>query len=369
MTIFPSGIAEGESFCNRVLDRKRLKENIEKLKHTVLMAPRRYGKTSLIRQVILENDFKYVWIDFLPVTTKNDIEEKFKKACKKLLFKLAPELKKLQLQTKKLVDLLSPELNLSAMGQTLTLHLTSDQPISIDEMLLQIDKYAQKVGKIAVLVLDEFQQVSEIEQHIAVEALIRHAVERSKAITYVFSGSNRHLLGEMFSKSDRPLYRLCQAMMLNRIEGQEYTKFLNKAAKKQWGKNLSENVLQTIVKLTECHTFYVNALCSELWSFKNIPKTPHDVETIWQWYINTHKSIIISDIISLPLNQKKIIAALAQKTTKEIYGATFSFSSKISTSSIRRGIDALLAKDIIYADANGEYKLIDPAIRYYLLNN
>ena len=369
MNFFPSGIAEGEAFCNRVLERTRLTENIGKLKHTVLMAPRRYGKTSLIKQVILDNDFNYVWIDFLPVTTKDEVEEKIKKASKELLFKLAPELKKLQLQTKNLVKALSPELNLGAMGQSLTLHLTSDESVSIDEILLQIDKYAQKVGKTAVFVLDEFQQIGEIEEHISIEALIRHAVERSKAITYVFSGSNRHLLGEMFSKSDRPLYRLCQAMILDRIEEQEYIKFLTKAANKKWGNKLPENVISLITKLTECHPFYVNALCSELWFLKNMPKTPQDVEKIWASYINTHKSIIIADIIPLPLNQKKIIASLAHETTKELYGSEFSFRTKVPSSSIRRGIETLLAKDIIYVDRNGKYRLIDPAIRYYLLNH
>ena len=99
MSLFPAGIAFGEAFCNRVEERTRLKKHIDNLRHTVLIAPRRYGKSSLIRQVMEDNQCIYVWIDFLSVTNQGDVEAKIKKACKELLFKLAPELKKLQMQT------------------------------------------------------------------------------------------------------------------------------------------------------------------------------------------------------------------------------------------------------------------------------
>lgn len=367
MHLFPSGIAEGDAFCNRSVERNRLRDNITKIKHTVLMAPRRYGKTSLIRQVALENNFIYVWIDLLSVTTQEDVEIKISKACKELLLQLSPELKKVQLHTQALVKSLSPELNLSAMGQTLTLHLTSLQSIPIDETLLQLDAYAEKNGKQALLVFDEFQQISAIHQGASVEALIRHAIERSKAITYVFSGSNRHLLIDMFSKSNRPLYRLCRAMFIERISQQEYASFLNHAARKQWSKPLSQEVLQAIVDLTECHPFYVNALCSELWDLEGVPHNRKTVESVWNAYIETHKSIIIADLVDLAINPKKIIVALARTPTKEPYSQAFSLATKLPLSSIKRSLEGLIKKDIVYMTSHGEYRVLDPALRSYLL--
>ena len=367
MNLFPSGIAEGIAFCNRTSERSRLVSNISRVAHTVLMAPRRYGKTSLIRQVMLENDFLHAQLDFLSVTSKEDVEQKIIKASKSLLFQLAPELKKLKMHTKDWVKSLSPELNLGAMGQSLTLHLTSDESISMDEMLVQLDNYAQKVGKTAVIILDEFQQISELDNHASIEAMLRHAIERSKAITYIFSGSNRHLLNEMFSQSSRPLYRLCQVMNIDRISKEDYKLFINQAAQEKWNKKLSDNTLKLVLDLTECHPFYINALCSELWLLEALPQED-DAKNTWDWYVLTHKSVIVSDVIPLSLNQKRIIRMLAQEPTKEPYGSELSLRTKLPLSSLKRALEVLIAKDIVYKDSNGEHRLVDPAIRYYLIN-
>lgn len=369
MHIFPAGIAEGEAFCNRVEERKTLKENIERNRHTVVMAPRRYGKTSLIKKVITENDFIYVWIDFLSVTTSAEVEEKIKKATRELVFKLAPELQKLKLSTQEIVKNFSPELNLSALGQTLTLHLTSEKTLSVDDALLQLDEYASKVGKRAVVVCDEFQQVGEIEQNKSVEALIRHAVERSKSIAYIFSGSNRKLLVEMFSKSDRPLYRLCQPMIIDRISEKEYAKFLNMASVDHWGEELKSEIFETIIYLTERHPYYLNALCWELWRENSNLKTKSDIELIWDAYVESYKGMIIDEIVPLSLNQKKLVSALSKQSEKEPYGINFSLNVKMNPASIRRSIEVLLAKDIVFMDADKHYKLVDPAVKYYFLKN
>ncbi len=366
MNIFPSGIAEGDDFCNRIVERERLAAHILGIRHTVLIAPRRYGKTSLIRQTLIDKDFIYVWVDFLSVTNKEDIENKISKACKELILKLAPELKKIGRQAKELIKSMSPELNLSAMGQSLSLHLTSTDKVAIDTILLEIDEYAQKTGKKAVVVFDEFQQISEIKENESVEALIRHAVERSKAITYIFSGSNRHMLSKMFSKSNRPLYRLCQAMVLDRIGKSHYSKFLNKAAQEQWKRGLSDGVIDVILDLTECHPFYVNALCGELWIKGIFPETEDQVKETWECYIDAHKSIIVADMVNLALNQKRIIKILAQVATKEPFGSDFCLRTKLSNSSVQRAVASLLLKDIIYVNAQGEYCLLDPALKCYL---
>ncbi len=365
MKMFPSGIAEGAAFCNRKQERVQLSRYIENTQHTVIMAPRRYGKSSLIAQVVRDNSYKYVWVDFLSVTTKKEAEEKIRAAAKDLLLLLAPELKKVQLQTVDKVRAMSPELNLSAMGQSLTLTLSSDDTTPIDEVLKQLDEYAQKTNKKAVLVFDEFQQISELKESQAVEALIRHAVERSKAITYIFSGSNRHLLQDMFSKSNRPLYRLCTVITIDRIEAGEYMEFINKAAEIKWGVQLSDDVHNTILKLTERHSSYINVLCNELWLKEKPPADHKTVESVWASYVLRHKGIIVSDIISLALNQKKIVRELSFQPEEAPYSASFSIRLQISTASVRRALETLLLKDIVYQNEELLYSVLDPAISYY----
>ena len=366
MRRFPSGIAEDTAFCNRVQERKRLKTHMEGVKHTVLIAPRRYGKTSLVRQVLKDNQFIYVWVDFLSVTTKQEVEEKVRNAATELLVKLSPELKKITLKAKTFIKSLTPEINLRALGQSLTLHLAADDTIAIDQVLLKLDEYAQTLEKCVVFVCDEFQQISDIENNKSIEALIRHAVERSRKITYIFSGSNRHLLSEMFSHSDRPLYRLCHVMPLERIEKREYHQFLASAAIERWKKEISVEIIEHILAVTECHPFYVNVLCDELWGETKAPDSKAMIDEVWQYYIEGHKSIIISDVVSLALNQKRVLAALAKQPTKEPTGAEFLQRTKLPQSSVKRSLETLLKKDLVYVDKNKDFSVLDPAIKYLI---
>lgn len=367
-SLFPPGIAEGESFCNRVVERKLLAENIKGINHSVIMAPRRYGKSSLLNYVIQENNIPHIWLDFLSIATKEDVVDKITKGAKQLFFQLSPELKKIQHQAKNFVKSLTPELSLGAMGQSVTFHFGNDSKTTIDETLLQLDEYAKRMDKKAVIVLDEFQQIGKLKENAEIEALIRHAVERSKNITYLFSGSNRHLLQEMFGASTRPLYRLCQPMSVDRIHQKDYITFINKAAKTKWGKLIESNCLQCILTLTEQHPFYVNALCHKLWQNKEIPSLEM-IQIAWDWYISTYKSMITSDILNLSANQRKIIQALSRQPENEPYSASFCAKTKVSLSSVKQSLEALIKKDVVYLNTEKRYTLVDPALRYYLVTH
>jgi len=363
--LFPPGIAEGDAFCNRVDERKQLVENVNHINHSVIMAPRRYGKSSLLNYVIGESDYPYIWVDFLSVASLEDVVEKISKGAKHLLLQMSPEFKKIQQQAKNFVRSLIPEVSLSAMGQSVTFNLGNNVKTTIDEMLLQLDDYAKRMERKAIIVFDEFQQISELTENAEIETLIRHAVERSKNITYIFSGSNRHLLQEMFGSSSRPLYRLCQPMTVERIHEADYVSFIKDASKKKWGQEITDKDIKTIMMLTERHPFYVNALCNKLWMSDTLPTDKSIIEA-WDWYIITYKHIITSDILNLSLNQKKIIRVLSMNPEKEPYGASFCAKTKVSLSSIRQSLNVLVTKDIVYKNEQGEYALVDPALRYYM---
>ncbi len=341
MHLFPPGIAEGDAFCNRSAERKRLAEYVQDLTHVVVVAPRRYGKSSLVRKVVVENDLLYSWTDFLTVSSKKDVEWKVGKAVAGLLY---------------------------ALGASLSIHPNFEKNIEIDEALMGLDNYAHELGKRAVVVFDEFQEISMLKDFKVIEALIRHAVERSKAITYIFSGSNRHLLVSMFGSSDRPLYRLCQTLTIERISEDEYQKFLNQVTPEAWRGPLSSDAFSKIMVLTERHPYYVNGLCRMLWRLNEAP-TAADVAAAWAEYVDSNRKAISSDISGLSLNQKRMIATLAAVPGSAVFGKEFSDYADLSTSSIRQVLEVLTAKDIVYQDDEGVYRLLDPALRYFVLNN
>jgi DNA-binding MarR family transcriptional regulator len=90
------------------------------------------------------------------------------------------------------------------------------------------------------------------------------------------------------------------------------------------------------------------------------------VRILWDRYAFNHKTIIISEILDLSINQKKCLNALAKKPTQEPLGKDFQQEAKLSLSSLKQVIDVLIKKDIIYKDEDSFLRILDPALSYLL---
>lgn len=362
---FPQGIATDYYFCNREQERIELKSSIEAHEHTVLVAPRRYGKTSLITQVLCENDFPGVNIDFFFVLTQAEVTKTISEGVSKIVNMLLPKNKAAYIQILETVIAHNPKLTLNLLGQKLELGTRQTTEKSISELLLALDQIAQKVKKSCVLVFDEFQQVGEIKENHSVEAAIRHAVERSQNVSYIFCGSKRHLLNEMFSDKSRPLYHLCDLMTINRIESDKYYDFLNKLAKKRWKKTLDNDCIQEILHLTENHPYYVNALCRRIWRSEEMPTLSH-IRNSWDDFVSRQSIWIIDDLSRLTLNRRKVLNALAHQSTNEPQGQAFSNAVGINPSGVKKCLIDLQRLDMIYLDKDNYYHVLDPTVAYFI---
>lgn len=362
---FPEGIAMGSAFVNREDERTLLKKRIEATQHTVMMAPRRYGKTSLVLKVADELKLPYKTIDLFAAYNEEYVRDQIIDKVSTLVIELLPRLEKAKEKIFKIFKTMKPEISLGGFGQKLNLQLYNNPLQDITSLLLKLDETAKAFNKKVVIFMDEFQQISELKNYHSIEASIRHAVERSQNVSYVFSGSNRHLLNQMFGDKGRPLYRLCQTIELGRIEGSKYIKRFKQLAKKQWGEELRSEVMETILRLTECHPFYVNAFCQAIWEETKLPIGEETVEALWHNYIKTQRYNISLDVMKLSPNQRKILIALAQKPEHEVQATEFTVKLRISASSSQQSIDVLLKKDFIMNTPDG-YALVDPAVKYYL---
>lgn len=362
---FPEGIARGDAFINRQEERQVLINRIKNNKHSVLSAPRRYGKTSLVIKVAEEMGIAYCTIDLLAAFSEEYVRDQLVDKVGHLVFDLLPRVARAK---EKLIDIFKrfkPEISFGAFGQRLSFSLTHSPLKDIAELLLKLDETAQYFKKRAVIFIDEFQQISKIKEYHSIEASIRHAVERSENIAYVFSGSNRGLLEQMFGDQGRPLYRLCQTMSLERMNAEIYVNHLQQLARLKWGNRLSMEVLERIFYHTELHPFYMNILCQILWEQKRLPAIDV-VDMAWHNYVNTQRNIVSHDVMELSLNQRKVLTALAKLPAKEIQGAEFTAPLKISASSAQQAIELLVRKDLVYWAKDKLCHVLDPAMKYYL---
>jgi len=363
---FPEGLALGETFLNRIEERTYLINRIKANKHSVLMAPRRYGKTSLVVKVAEEMKVSYCMLDFLAAYSAEYVRDQIISEVGKLVIAILPRMQKAKEKLLSIFKQMKPEISLGAFGQRLSLTLSNNKPLQdITEVLLKLDETAGYFKKKAVIFMDEFQQISKLNNHHSIEAAIRHAVERSKNITYVFSGSNRQLLQQMFGDQGRPLYRLCQTINIDRMPATVYLEYLQHCAKMKWKSLLSEEAIERIFINTELHPFYLNVLCQMLWERK-YPFLANEVDDIWHSYVVTQRHIISHDLVELSVNQRKMMMALAKKSAKEIQSVQFTTAIKISASSAQQALSVLMQKDLIYKNFLEEFAVLDPAVRYYL---
>jgi uncharacterized protein len=365
---FPQGIATDSSFCNREKERASLKTSIVSHEHIVLVAPRRYGKTSLLAQVLNECESPGVSIDFFFVLSQAEATKHISEGVSQIISKMLPKTKTACDRLISKVKAINPKLTISLLGQKVEISTKQSTEKSISELLLALDHFADKANMSCVVVLDEFQQIGELKENHAIEAAIRHAVERSKHVSYIFCGSKRHLLNEMFSDKSRPLYHLCDLMTINRIETACYQKFLNEMARKRWRKSLSKDIVIEITELTENHPYYVNALCRRLWHNTAIP-TIGTVRSTWADYVDQQSPWIITDISGLTLNRRKVITALALQPTNEPQGQEFSARTGLNPSGIKKSLTDLEKLDLVYKDGQGYRRVLDPVIAYFIRQN
>ncbi len=362
---FPEGIATGDAFINREKERELLISRIESNKHTVLMAPRRYGKTSLVMKVTEEMKIPYCSIDLLAAYSEEYVRDHIVNKVSRLIFEISPRMKKAKEKVIQIFKKMKPEISVGVFGQKLLLNL-SDNPLQdITELLLKLDETACHFKKRAVIFLDEFQQISRLKNHHSIEAAIRHAVERSKRIAYVFSGSHRQLLQQMFGDQGRPLYRLCQTISIDRMAKEVYIDHLQQLSQLRWKKKISEQAMEAIFECTAYHPFYMNVLCQLSWEKMHLP-TDGMIKMIWHDYVKAQRYMISHDITELSPNQRKILTALAKTPTKEVQSAEFTRPLKISASSAQQALEVLLFKDLVFQRKDLAYTVLDPAMAYYL---
>lgn len=367
---FPLGKAYGVAFCNRVAELKTLVGNIENGKHTFLIAPRRYGKSSLCEKAIGKLQLPLTRIDLHVTTSEKGIERAILKGIVDLIGQSVGSIEKAIQAIKNQLKNLKPKLSVEAAGFQLELEVSqqASTPEVIREALLMLEKLLQNKNQQAIMFIDEFQRVVEIAPDMGIEGGIRSAAQETQQLAIIFSGSNRHLIESIFQDEGRPLYKLCKKIKLERIAETHYQNHLNKAAQQMWKHNLPDAVFKQIMQLTERHPYYVNYVCDALWSLdsKSLPKL-EDVNSVWEVIMEEERSDLLKEFFSITENQKKLLIYLAAKPGDSIYSAHATQIMGLASTSVPKVLYVLLAKDMVEEYEKGKYRVINPVYKSILV--
>lgn len=368
---FPLGIASGDAFCNRTDETNLLIENMKNGKHTLLIATRRYGKSSLAMQALKLSKLPFTEVDFFMASNEKMVESYLLNGIVDLIGKALGPIEKLTNSLKKYLKHLKPKINIG--NEYLKLELSteheSDPATNVKEGLLLLEKLLEEKKKTAVFLMDEFQNVGAIAQGKGIEAAIRHVAQKTKHLTIIFSGSNRKLLKTMFEDENRPLYKLCWKIALERISIEHYQSHIQRAAKALWKKPLTDETLNSIINLSERHPFYINKLCDRLWSGSSKqPPTLQVVESTWHKILLEEKSDAVKEISLLSAGQKNVLLQLAKNPLVPITSKQSMLSLQMTSSSIITALEGLEEKDMIEKTGQ-QYQIINPVVKHYVLTS
>lgn len=368
MELFPLRVAT-ERFCNRIEERALLKRTITEKRPTVLISPRRYGKSSLALKVIEELALPFVEIDLLTAYDDDTICRRIIDGVAKVLSQILP----LNLKTLQAIEkvIKGAKVSLNYHGIELgfaSQHVRADLIQQMMDALEGLEAIASKSKKPVVFFIDEFQRVAETPKGAAIQGAVRHVAQKTKWISFLFSGSSRHLLSKIFEDSSLPLYMMCDKLLLERIHREDYVPYIQEAAVIQWKTELPLSLINRILDWTECHSFYVNFLCKTLWQAPNPPQEASDIDAAWHACYQSEQRRISEELEKLTLNQRVILKAIANSESLSAPTAG-EFLSKIQLTSgtVLPALKALQAKDLLLVSPEGAWKVLDPLMRYFLL--
>lgn len=369
---FPLGLADGKAFIGRQTETKLLMRNIESNRHTLLLSPRKYGKTSLVKHVLRKSNYIATDIDLFLAIDQQSIFHKLLKACHIILKQACSQPEQWIKALSNYFQKANKEWTVGIKGLQLQLIPASynDFAENILETLNAVEFLLKKKQQKAILFIDEFQDIARLDENKAIQGAIRHFAQSSKYLMLIFSGSNRHLLELIFNDDRQPLYDLCERIKLERIDESDYQAYLNKVSLESFQQPLDEQAFATIMNLSDRHPKVVYILCKKIWDYcfaHDCLPTKDKAELVWSEYIElTHKDTR-NTLSVLSSNQLAILRLIANGENSGLTGKKYTAILNVTSGAISQALETLEKKDFLEQLKNSKYRVIDPVIRDTLL--
>ena len=355
-----TGYAGAKYFCDRVKETQDVVELLTSGNNIALISPRRYGKTDLIRHCFSQKEVRDNYLTFIiDVYSTSSLAEMADKMGKTILEQLKPKGEKAWGKFIGALTSLRAGISYDAAGVpswTVEIGDIKNPAVTLDEIFM----YIQNSGKPCLVAVDEFQQILKYEEK-NVEASIRTYVQYCTNANFIFSGSQREMMGAMFTSSARPFYQSATIINLSRIEMSEYSKFCDRLFE-EYGRHLVADVVPTLYEEFDGTTFYLQKIMNVLFmrthegEICNKDSLSEAVNYVIDFSSETYEDLIYL----LPEKQKQVLLAIsrerkAQNITSSSFVRKYSLTS---ASSVNSAVKGLLDKGLLTQN-RGIYQVYD----------
>lgn len=370
------GAIPAKYFCDRVKETEKLTNHIHNGRNVVLTAPRRIGKTGLIAHCFQtpkwEEEYYVFFIDILETSSLRD-----------LTFALGRQIfETLKPKSKQMVDLfvqtvrsISGEFGYDILTGMPKFTLSLGAIRNPEYTLAEIFEYINQADKRCLIAIDEFQQIVHYPEK-NIEAILRTHIQHCTNADFIFAGSERHILEEMFNLPSRPFYASTANMNLEAISQDIYTEFVL-AHFQEFNKHIEATSVEYVYRMFDGNTYCMQKVMNVAFAMteENELCTQAIVEQAINDILSENERNYKNRLSLLTPKPKELLIAIAKegKASRVTSGDFVRRYHLTSSSSVQSALKQLLADDWITYTANEQgqkqYLLSDPFLSRWVQQN
>lgn len=364
-------IVTEDDFTDRQKEIEQLVRDLTSGQNIILYSPRRYGKTSLILRVLKILQNKGMITSFIDLYGCISISDLIDKIIEETVVPAQGTLQRIGDSLRKWFSNLRPVITLNPDESISVSYKREAQAMGEEKVLSQIldapDKVAKAKRESVVVVFDEFQEISNMNG-LRIEKMMRSHFQRHRHVAYVFSGSRKHILEEIFGLERRPFYKFAKPFSLGKIPKKDFTQFIHKKFK-ETGVSIDSKAIQSVLDFTDGHPYFTQQLCHELWNIASETKKVEngDLAQAIKRIQQMHSDYFIRIWDSLAYIQRKLLVAFAkeERVTSPYSKPFIKRHNLTSASHVKKALD-FLEKDGLVEKADETYYIGDVFLNEWL---
>ena len=355
-----SGYVSAKYFCDRDAESSQLIREVVNGNNVALISTRRMGKTGLIQHCFhnpkLNNDYYTFFVD---IYATKSLREFVFSLSRTILESLKPRGRRALETFVNSIRSLQAGISFDVAGNpSFNVQLGDIQ--HTETTLEEIFRYLANADKPCIVAIDEFQQIASYPEK-NVEALLRTYIQHCTNAHFIFAGSQRHTMGNMFASASRPFYQSVSMMHLDSIDLGKYQEFAGRHFE-QAEKRIEKNVVQTIYERFSGITWYIQKMLNMLYSMT--PQggicTETMIDEALRSILDSMRYTYSEMLFRIPERQKEVLIAICKEgdASSVTSGAFIKKYSLASSSAVQAAVKGLLEKDYITYE-EGIYRAYD----------
>jgi len=348
-----SGYGGAKLFCDRENETEILRRNALNGANTTLISIRRLGKTGLIHHLFssFEKDKKTVclFVDLYETQNLRDFANKFTSA----IYRAFPEKETIGSRFKKLLLGMRPVFSFNSLTGEPEIQINYQPPHQPEQTIESLLRFLEQQEVRVLVAFDEFQQVANYPERNA-EATLRSVIQFLHNVNFIFSGSNKHLLAEIFGNAKRPFYASTQFLSLSAIERRKYAHFIDNLFTEA-GRTIDVQAVDFILEWTRCHTFYTQMVCHRVYAKSLKSNSLETVKLACKEILDEQETVFLQYRNLLSPIQWNLLKAIAkEQKASSLSSSAFLARYDLTLSGTQRALKALLDKEMIYSETTKE---------------